>query len=184
MGPAKCKSIPKRQNYDSLSVDEANSDPRKIISIQELEVGDVTFGKTFESQIVKWPISECNRMGVGKISKSEIDRNSSKISQKDKGLFEMDRFKDKRMQKFGIESKSSERGLESDVNMSEKMEQSEEKIDIDRNGWDDWDLEYTGKDGNGNETLGENQKPTRLLTSGEQSRITINSKSKVNISLF
>ncbi|VBB27087.1 unnamed protein product [Acanthocheilonema viteae] len=186
---SKCKSILKGQNHDCVSANEAHSDPeREIISVQELKVGDVSSGKMPDSQTPEWPILQYSRMSIGKMSKSK-NNGSDKISQKDEKLFEMNGFKVEVAQKFatdsdkksGIESKVPASGIVDNANMVEKMERCEGRIVIDHEGWDDWELEYAGKDGSVIEIQNENQESPRMLANDEQNRIIASSKLKAGL---
>uniref|UniRef100_A0A1I8ECA1 Uncharacterized protein n=1 Tax=Wuchereria bancrofti TaxID=6293 RepID=A0A1I8ECA1_WUCBA len=87
-----------------------------------------------------------------------------------------------------IESKGSEWGLVSEImnnvddsNIAGKIERSDEKTTGGHDGWDDWELDYSGKDGNDGEILDENREPPRMLASDVESGVIANSKSKAGL---
>ncbi|CAG9536490.1 unnamed protein product [Cercopithifilaria johnstoni] len=187
---SECRPISKRRNYDYALVDAHFNPGRKIISTEELKTGNVTSRKTLDSQSPKWRISRCSRMGMGKMSTSKNDNECDKISQKN----EMNRFEGEGVQKIrtdidkksGIESKGPEQKLISkiinnvdDANKTEKKKWSEGKAIIDHDGWDNWELEYAGKDASGSGIQNENRESPYMLTSDEQNRIIDNSESQV-----
>ncbi|EFO21911.2 hypothetical protein LOAG_06573 [Loa loa] len=193
--PATCKFIPARQNDDCVAVDEAHFDPeRKIISTQESGISDLASRKILNSQTFEYPTSQHNWMGIGKVSSSGNYSESDKIFRKDEELFGMNRFEDEDERKVGInsykmsrkENKASECGLVSrvidnvdNVSVAEEIEErSEEKTDIDHDGWDDWEMQYSRRDGNDSGILDENREPPRMLASDEEDRIIANSKSE------
>lgn len=200
-GISKCVSNFKKQNQGYVSVDEDHFGPEeRINSIQGSKLDDVPFEKMLRSQTLKRSVSQCNGMDTKKVSKNnEYDE----ISQKNEKLFEMNKFKSEGVEKFGIENgrnsviknKDSKRELilgftdnnnVNDAIMAEKVERSERKTIIGHDGWDDWELGYAGKNGNGNRIRNEDQGSPLMLTShaDEQNRIVADSKSKVSISVF
>uniref|UniRef100_A0A8R1XTW6 Uncharacterized protein n=1 Tax=Onchocerca volvulus TaxID=6282 RepID=A0A8R1XTW6_ONCVO len=193
---SKCKPIPKERNYDCLSMDKAHFDSKmkKIIPIQKMEIDGVSSGKTLDSQILKWPTSKSNKIGNGKISRSENNDKSDKISRKDKKIFEINTFKDNKVQNCEIDndktfgSKNSEQELimentddVENANIIEKMERSEEKTDIVHDGWDDWELQYPRKDENDVGILEKNRELPPMLASDEENQITADSKLELRL---
>ncbi|VDO30604.1 unnamed protein product [Onchocerca flexuosa] len=186
---SKCKTIPKERNHDCLSMDKAHfdSEMKKIKPKQEIEVDGVPSGKMLDSQILKWPTSKSSKMGIGKISRSENNHKSDKISRKDKKIFEINRLKDGRVQNCGIDSdktfgnKNSEEEFKLEITddvdnaiMTEEIERSEEKTDTD--GWDDWELQYPRTDENNVGILDKNRELPPMLASDEENQISANSK--------
>ncbi|VIO88064.1 Uncharacterized protein BM_BM14758 [Brugia malayi] len=87
-----------------------------------------------------------------------------------------------------IGSKGSEWGLVSEImnnvddhNITGKTDRSEEKITGGHDGWDDWELDYSGKDGNDGGILDENCEPSWMRTSDVENGVITNSKSKAEI---
>ncbi|KAK6111740.1 hypothetical protein QQG55_44855 [Brugia pahangi] len=102
----------------------------------------------------------------------------------------------RRVQEFRIDShkmsrigsKGSEWGHVSEImnnvdddNITGKTDRSEEKITDGHDGWDDWELDYSGKDGNDGGILDKNCEPSRMRTSDVENGVIANSKSKAGI---
>ncbi|KAM3729087.1 Uncharacterized protein ACO02O_05614 [Dirofilaria immitis] len=186
------KVIPERQNYCCLSTDEAYSNlaVREREPIQELKNSAVS-GKMLYSQI-EWPNSQCNNMETRKVLKRSEDNNKSdKIFEEDNQLFDINRFKDERLQNYErntdktytIEEKDFEHKFISEImdnvdnaNMTEEVEGFEEKVNIDHDGWDDWEVQYPEKDRNDTGIL--DKESPQMLVSDEKEQVIVNSKSE------
>uniref|UniRef100_A0A915PKS2 Protein FAM114A2 n=1 Tax=Setaria digitata TaxID=48799 RepID=A0A915PKS2_9BILA len=158
----KCKDVPARR-YDNLSVSEFRSDlgSRKIKPREELKESDVRLGQRSVLAISECPTSQCSEMEIKTRSRPGSDRASHEIPQKNKKSFEIDEFKGGRMKEFGTDSskisKSGDRSFEQKrvpqiatsldkVSIPRKVGESQEKTTVDYCGWDDWELEYPGKE--------------------------------------
>lgn len=191
-GPSKCISAPKIQSSDCLSVDGTYFDPtRKTVLNAELDIGGVFSRK-------ERPFLQFNKKSIGKASRSRENDRLNKTCQNNEELFEVGKFTGEGMEKFGkvndkpkTGSKDSERrhvpwpedSLDSRT-MKKEMQKSEEKTNIDDNGWNDWEIEYSGNDRIISEILEENGEPPLELTSGEESPNLCNSELKVCVLVY